>query len=339
MNTALVSGARLARLIRLRANEEASLLGKQGLGPVLAIVVATDDHSTNWHVRSIKLDAEETGIDCQVVDLGHDATEQTLANVLRELGAEPSVSGIVLQAPLPRGVRAGVLVGLIPPEKDVNGANPLSLGRLVVGQQAFAHTTARAVVELLDHIQVPVAGRNVVIIGRSAALGMPLSLLLLAKDAAVTVCHSKAGALEPYVKAADVVVVAAGGSGMLTGSQVSPRSTVVDVGMNVPFDDSVAGHVYEASVIGLAALTPVATALMLLHTAVAAREQRGSLASVEPSADDNAGATRRKTAAQSISVQWPDRPRSAVHRLVVSDTAFAKVLHTTANADGLPQMV
>lgn len=283
-NTEVLSGKPLAALIQQRAQQESTLLDDEGLHPVLAVVVATDDESTHWYVRSIERAAGRAGIGCRIVDLGHDATEQVLANVLTDLSAEPTVHGIILQTPLPAAVRPDRLVGLIAPDKDIDGANPLSLGRLAVGQLAFAPATARAVVELLDHFQIPVAGRNVAVVGRSAVVGKPLSLLLLAKDATVTVCHSKSGALEHYTRPADVVVVAAGRTGLLTGNHVSEKTVVIDVGTNVLADGSLVGDVDEASVTGVAAgLSPVpggvgsvTTALLLLHTVEAARQQSHS---------------------------------------------------------------
>ncbi|MFK4640819.1 bifunctional 5,10-methylenetetrahydrofolate dehydrogenase/5,10-methenyltetrahydrofolate cyclohydrolase [Paenarthrobacter histidinolovorans] len=281
MNTQVLSGKQLATLIQQRATEEVRVLENSGRRPVLAVVVATDDESTLWYVRSIERAAERLGIGCRIVDLGPEATEQVLASVLRDLSAEPSVNGIILQTPLPVGVKADSLVGLIAPEKDIDGANPLSLGRLAVGQPAFAPATAQAVVELLDHFEVPVAGRNVAVVGRSAVVGKPLALLLLERDATVTVCHSKSGPLERYTQPADVVVVAAGRTGLLKGSHLSPETVVIDVGTNVLPDGSLVGDVDEASVTGIAAgLTPVpggvgsvTTALLLLHTVEAARQQ------------------------------------------------------------------
>lgn len=283
-NTEVLSGKPLAGFIQQRAQEEAGHLDEEGLRPVLAVVVATDDESTHWYVRSIERSAGRAGIACRIVDLGHDATEHVLASVLADLSSEPSVHGIILQTPLPADVRADRLVGLIAPEKDIDGANPLSLGRLAVGQPAFAPATARAVVELLDHFQIPVSGRNVAIVGRSAVVGKPLSLLLLEKDATVTVCHSKSAPLERYTQPADVVVVAAGRTGLLKGSHLSPDTVVIDVGTNVLPDGSLVGDVDEASVTGVAAgLSPVpggvgsvTTALLLLHTVEAARQQTRS---------------------------------------------------------------
>ncbi|MEJ1181711.1 MULTISPECIES: bifunctional 5,10-methylenetetrahydrofolate dehydrogenase/5,10-methenyltetrahydrofolate cyclohydrolase [unclassified Pseudarthrobacter] len=285
MSTTLLSGRNLAKLIQQKAHDEARNLETESLRPTLAVVVATDDGSTLWYVRSIERAAESAGINCRIVDLGHDATGQVLASVLKDLSAEPSVNGIILQTPLPPGVDADALVGHIAPEKDIDGANPLSLGRLAVGQPSFAPATARAVTEILDHFDIPVAGRNVVVIGRSAVVGKPLSLLLLERDATVTVCHSRSGALEKYTRTADVVVVAAGRTGLLNGGHISPGAVVIDVGTNVLSDGSLVGDVDEASVRGIAgALTPVpggvgsvTTALLLLHTAEAAREQSRAL--------------------------------------------------------------
>lgn len=285
MSTTLLSGRNLAKLIQLKAHDEARDLEADGLRPSLAVVVATNDGSTHWYVRSIERAAESAGITCRIVDLGHDATGQALASVLKDLSAEPSVNGIILQTPLPPGVDADALVGHIAPEKDIDGANPLSLGRLAVGQPSFAPATARAVTEILDHFDIPVAGRNVVVIGRSAVVGKPLSLLLLERDATVTVCHSRSGALEKYTKTADVVVVAAGRTGLLNGGHISSGAVVIDVGTNVLPDGSLVGDVDEASVRGIAgALTPVpggvgsvTTSLLLLHTTEAAREQARAL--------------------------------------------------------------
>ena len=284
MSTQSLSGKELAGDIRRRAREQSRDLGQSGVHPALAVVIATDDGSTHWYVRSIERAAEAAGIGCRVMDLGHDATEQALAGVLRGLAAEPSVHGIILQTPLPAGVRAEALVGLIPPEKDIDGANPLSLGRLAVGQPAFAPATARSVVEILGHYRIPVAGRRTVVVGRSAVVGKPLALLLLERDAAVTVCHSRSGPLERYTAEADIVVVAAGKTGLLNGSHVSASCVVIDVGTNVLADGSLVGDVDADSVRGVAAaLSPVpggvgsvTTALLLLHTVEAARRQSSS---------------------------------------------------------------
>ena len=281
MTASLLSGKPLAKLIQQQAQTEAKALTEEGTCPALAVVVATEDSSTHWYVRSIERAAEQAGINCRIIDAGHDATEQVLITVLKDLSADASVNGIILQTPLPPGVKSQELAKYISPAKDIDGANPLSLGLLAVGERAFAPATARAVMEMLDHFEIPLAGRHAVVVGRSTVVGKPLSLLLLRRDATTTVCHSKSGPLAEYTKAADVVVVAAGRAGLLTGTDVSEHSVVVDVGTNVLSDGSLVGDVDQTSVEAVAAaLTPVpggvgsvTTALLLLHTAEAAREQ------------------------------------------------------------------
>jgi methylenetetrahydrofolate dehydrogenase (NADP+)/methenyltetrahydrofolate cyclohydrolase len=288
MRAKLLPGKELATLIHNRAQDAVRDLEADGLHPTLAVVVATDNGSTHWYVRSIERAAERAGINCRILDLGHDATAQVLVSVLDDLSADRSVNGIILQTPLPAGVATDELVGHIAPEKDIDGANPLSLGRLAVGQPSFAPATARAVIEILDHFDIPVVGRHVVVIGCSAVVGKPLSLLLLDRRATITVCHSKSGPLERYTTAADVVVVAAGHPGLLTGGHVSSEAVVIDVGTNVLPDGSLVGDVDEDSVRGIAAaLTPVpggvgsvTTSLLLLQTTEAALEQSCALARV-----------------------------------------------------------
>jgi methylenetetrahydrofolate dehydrogenase (NADP+)/methenyltetrahydrofolate cyclohydrolase len=280
-DASVLSGKPLAKLIQEKARAEAKALADEGSAPTLAVVVATEDSSTHWYVRSIERAAENAGIGCRIIDVGHDATEQVLVAVLKDLSAEPSVNGIILQTPLPPGVKADELAKHISPAKDIDGANPLSLGLLAVGERAFAPATARAVVEMLDYFEIPVAGRHVVVVGRSTVVGKPLALLLLQKDATTTVCHSRSGPLRRYTKTSDVVVVAAGRTGLITGDDVSKHSVVIDVGTNVLSDGSLAGDVDGTSVRPVAAaLTPVpggvgsvTTALLLLHAAEAAREQ------------------------------------------------------------------
>jgi methylenetetrahydrofolate dehydrogenase (NADP+)/methenyltetrahydrofolate cyclohydrolase len=288
MSAKLLPGKELATLIQNRAKEAVRDLEADGLHATLAVVVATDNGSTHWYVRSIERAAERAGINCRILDLGPDATAQVLISVLKDLSSDPSVNGIILQTPLPAGVATDELVGHIAPEKDIDGANPLSLGRLAVGQTSFAPATARAVIEILDHFDVPLIGRNVVVIGCSAVVGKPLSLLLLERGATITVCHSRSGPLERYTTAADVVVVAAGRPGLVTGGHVSPEAVVIDVGTNVLPDGSLVGDVDEQSVRGVAAaLTPVpggvgsvTTSLLLLQTTEAAQVQSRALVRV-----------------------------------------------------------
>lgn len=278
MRAATLAGAPAAQVLRTRTEDNVEALRARGIAARLAVVVATTNEATHWYVRSIARAAEKAGVECDVVDVGPRASREQIAGRLRRLSADDGVHGIILQTPLPEGVRAEDVVGDIDPGKDVDGANPLSLGRLAVGQEAFAPATARAVVDLLEHHGVPLAGRRVTVVGRSAVVGKPLLHLLLDRDATVTVCHSRSGRLERSTRGADVVVAAAGRPGLVTGEHLGAGAVVVDVGTNVLDDGRLVGDVEPESAAAVAsALSPVpggvgtvTTAVLVLHTTQAA---------------------------------------------------------------------
>jgi methylenetetrahydrofolate dehydrogenase (NADP+)/methenyltetrahydrofolate cyclohydrolase len=243
----------------------------------LAIVTATDDESAAWYVRSLTGAAARVGIECQVVDLGAGGTPGQIESELARLSANEAVHGIILQTPVPAGARAAELAGAIDPVKDVDGANPLSLGRLTAGLPAFAPATAEAVVRLLDFHGVELSGRRAVVVGRSAVVGKPVAQLLLACDATVTICHSRTPDLAAVTSEAEVLVAAAGRPGLITAAHVRPGAVVMDVGTSTAGDGSLVGDVGAAVSEVAGALSPVpggvgpvTTAQLLLATAVAA---------------------------------------------------------------------
>lgn len=274
--TLSLSGAQCAAALREEARGIAGKLDAQAVK--LVVVVATEDESTAWYVRSIARAAAKVGIACDTVTLAPDSEARLVRAKLAELSGDPEVHGIILQTPLPPGVAAADVAGAIAPDKDVDGANPLSLGRLAAGLPAFAPATAEAVVRLLDAHGVGLAGRTVAVVGRSTVVGKPLAHLLLDRDATVTVCHSRTADLAAVTSAADIVVAAAGRPGLITAAHLAKGAVVVDVGTNPTEDGGLTGDVDAASVRGTAAalspvpggVGPVTTALLLLHTALAA---------------------------------------------------------------------
>lgn len=245
--------------------------------PALTIVLPTADESSAWYVRSIRRAAEKLGITCVVEELVEE-DRAVLEGRLDALSADPEVHAIVCQTPLPEGVRLEDIGARIAPAKDVDGANPTSLGRLAGGLPAFAPATAAAVVEILRQDGVPLAGRRVVVVGRSLVVGKPVALLLLAENATVTVCHSRTEDLPGVCREADVLVAAVGRPALLDASYVRPGAVVVDVGINPTADGGIVGDVDATAVEPVAgALTPVpggvgpvTTALLLRHTVQAA---------------------------------------------------------------------
>ena len=277
--TTVLSGTEVAAGIRVAVTAEAARLTAAGSPPRVAVVVATDDGSSAWYVRSIARAAEKTGIACSVVDLGPDASPEEIRTTLTRLSLDPAVHGIILQTPLPPDADFEDLAAAIDPAKDVDGANPLSLGRLAAGLPSFPPATAEAVLVLLDAHAVPLAGARAVVVGRSNVVGKPVAQLLLARDATVTICHRGTKVLADETQTADVLVAAVGRPGLITDEHVAEGTVVIDVGTNPTPDGGLVGDVDAASVTGRAgALTPVpggvgpvTTALLLRHTGDAAR--------------------------------------------------------------------
>lgn len=275
--TASFEGRELAADLRARTAAAVAALTAAGRPPRLAIVVATADESSAWYVRSIAKAAAAVGIVCDVVDLGDPADVAEIRAVLHRLGEDDAVHGIILQTPLPAGVDAADLGPAITPAKDVDGANPTSLGRLTAGLPAFPPATAEAVLALLDHHGVALAGRHAVVVGRSTVVGKPAAHLLLDRHATVTICHSRTSDLAAITRQADVLVAAVGRPGLITPEHVAPGTVVIDVGTNPTSDGGLVGDVDPAVAEKAAGLTPVpggvgpvTTALLLQHTVRAA---------------------------------------------------------------------
>lgn len=273
----LIDGRAIAAQVNAGTVGTVAELRQAGTTPNLAVVVPTRDETTAWYVRSIKRATEKIGIECRVEQLW-DAAAEKIADRLAGLSADPSVHGIICQTPLPAGTSLHQVARHIAPAKDVDGANPTSLGLLAVGLPTFAPATAEAVLEILHHEQIPVAGRRVVIVGRSTVVGKPTALLLLAEHATVTVCHTRTRDLPEICSQADVLVAAAGHAHLLGAEHVGLGAVVIDVGTNPAPGGGLTGDVdQEAVQERAAALTPVpggvgpvTTALLLRHVALAA---------------------------------------------------------------------
>jgi methylenetetrahydrofolate dehydrogenase (NADP+)/methenyltetrahydrofolate cyclohydrolase len=278
----LIDGKAMAASLAEDVTATAERLREAGTVPTLAVVVPTDDEATAWYVRSIKRTAAKVGIEC-LVDQLDQPTGAELAKTLEARSADPAVHGIICQTPLPEGVTLDEAGTHIDPAKDVDGANPTSLGRLAAGMPTYAPATAAAVLEILERDETPLKGSRVVVVGRSTVVGKPAALLLLAEHATVTVCHSRTVDLPAVCREADVLVLAIGRAGMIDGSYVKPGAVVVDVGTNPTDDGSIVGDADGTSVGAVAgALTPVpggvgpvTTMLLMQHTVQAAAAAAG----------------------------------------------------------------
>jgi methylenetetrahydrofolate dehydrogenase (NADP+)/methenyltetrahydrofolate cyclohydrolase len=265
-------GRELAARIRAGVAAQAAELCREGRQPRLAVVTATDDEASVAYVRSIANAAAREGIACDVL---RTTTANGITATLAQLGDDPEVHAVMMQTPLPVGALLADLARAIPPAKDVDGASPESLGRLVAGLPAFAPATAEAVLALLDHYQVQLRGRHAVVVGRSVVVGKPVAHLLLDRHATVTICHSRTADLPAITRQANVLVAAAGRAALIGPGHVSPGAIVIDVGTNAT-PGGLTGDVDPAVAEVAGALTPVpggvgpvTTALLLRHVVTA----------------------------------------------------------------------
>src|SRR6478736_6711549 len=277
----LLEGGPIADEIRTAVAEDvASFTAANGREPGLAVVIVGRDAPSTVYLERILRGCAKVGIHAEFVELEGEATEASVVATIRELNADPTVDGVIVQMPLPRTIRLRSVVDAIDPAKDIDGIHPLNAGLLRLGYDGFLPATAHAAVEILRRSGIEIAGRDAVVVGRSAVVGMPAAFLLVQEDATVTVCHSRTRALAAHVGRADIVVVAAGRPGLITGAMLKPGAVVVDVGINL-VDGRIVGDVDFASAVTVAAaITPVpggvgplTNALLLTHLIRAAERQ------------------------------------------------------------------
>jgi methylenetetrahydrofolate dehydrogenase (NADP+)/methenyltetrahydrofolate cyclohydrolase len=253
---------------------------ERGIAPRLAVAIATDDPAARAYLRAKQKVGERLGIDVLVRSLPDPSTE-SLLELIAEWSCDEEISGIVLEAPLPASIDTAAIRRTLPAGKDVDGAGVASLGRLISGQPGFVPATAAAAL-MLAETDVSMAGRRVAILGRSLVVGRPLAVLAMARDATVTVCHSKTRDLVRTVREAEVLFVAVGHPGFVTAEMVRPGAVVIDIGINEA-DGRVVGDVDAESVEDVAgALSPVpggvgplTTTLLFEHVVQAAEQRSG----------------------------------------------------------------
>ena len=279
-----LEGAPFASEIRDRvARDVAAYAQQHGHPPGLAVVVCGRSAPSMVYLERILKACAQLGIEASFVDvpgIGAADQEVELAQAIRGLNDDPKVNGIIVQMPLPEGVRLKTVVDAIDPLKDIDGIHPLNAGLLRLGYEGFIPATAHAALEMVHRSGVEVKGADAVVIGRSPVVGMPLAFMLTKEDATVTVCHSKTRDLASMVRRADIVVVAAGVPGLVTGAMLKPGAVVIDVGINV-VDGRIVGDVdFESAEAVAAAITPVpggvgplTNALLLSHLVRAAQRQ------------------------------------------------------------------
>ncbi|MDO8185740.1 bifunctional methylenetetrahydrofolate dehydrogenase/methenyltetrahydrofolate cyclohydrolase FolD [Conexibacter sp. JD483] len=283
MAATLIDGRAVARKVRDEvAAQVAAFTAETGVTPGLATVLVGEDPASAVYVANKRRASVEAGIADLHRHLPADVSQDELVAQLQELNADPSVSGILLQLPVPKQLDENLLIGLISPDKDVDGLTAVSAGRLVQGEPGLRPCTPSGVIELLDHHEVPLEGAEVVVVGRSLLVGKPVAQLLLERNATVTICHSRTRDLPAVCRRADVLIAAVGVPKLVGADHVKPGATVIDVGINRT-DEGLVGDVDFDAVKEVAGLLtpvpggvgPMTIALLMRNTLIAARLQRG----------------------------------------------------------------
>jgi methylenetetrahydrofolate dehydrogenase (NADP+)/methenyltetrahydrofolate cyclohydrolase len=276
-----LEGAPIANEIRTAVAEDvASFTAVHGRPPGLAVVIVGRDAPSTVYLEQILRGCAKVGIQAEFVELEGEATEASVNSTIRAVNVDPAVDGVIVQMPLPPTIRLRSVIDAIDPAKDIDGIHPLNAGLLRLGYDGFLPATAHAAVEILRRSGIEIAGQDAVVVGRSAVVGMPAAFLLVKEDATVTVCHSRTRDLAAHVAQADIVVVAAGRPGLITGQMLKPGAVVVDVGINL-VDGRIVGDVdFDSAVHVASAITPVpggvgplTNALLLTHLIRAAERQ------------------------------------------------------------------
>lgn len=280
MSATLIDGKAVAQRVLDALSLRVAALKARGIQPRLAVVRVGDDPASKVYIRAKIRACEQAGILGGEFELPATATEAQVLAQVEALNADASVHGILVQLPLPGGIRPHVVADHIAPAKDVDGLHAISLGRLLQNEPGFRPCTPAGILRLIDEYQIELRGKHLVVVGRSEIVGKPMALLGLERDATVTVCHSRTPDLALVTRAADIVVVAVGRPHLLKGDMVRSGVAVLDVGVNRLPTGKLAGDAdFDAIAPKAAYITPVPggvgpmTVAMLIENAVIAAEK------------------------------------------------------------------
>ena len=278
MTARIIDGKSIAKELRESLAPRVAALKEQGITPGLTVIVVGDDPASAIYVRNKERACVELGMNSQVLRFPAETTQEEILNTVRLLNQDDSVHGILVQLPLPRHIDEQAVLRAIDPDKDVDGFHAMNAGRLMNGEPGFVACTPKGVMRLLEVSGVELDGKNAVVVGRSNIVGKPMALLLLQKNCTVTIAHSHTKDLTAVTRSADILVVAVGRAGFITGDMIKPGAAVMDVGIN-RVDGKVGGDVdFESAKEVASCITPVPggvgamTIAMLMENTVEAAE-------------------------------------------------------------------
>jgi methylenetetrahydrofolate dehydrogenase (NADP+) / methenyltetrahydrofolate cyclohydrolase len=241
--TVVIDGKKIAAEVRARIKEETAELAANGRRPGLAAVLVGDNPASVIYVRNKRKACEEVGIYSEEHHLPETTTQVDLKKLIARLNFDPRIHGILVQLPLPMPIDTDKILFEISPDKDVDGLHPYNIGRLTMGSPVFVPCTPAGVMAMLDYHKIPVEGRRALIVGRSNLVGRPVSLLLMHRNATITICHSRTRDLASISREGDILVAAIGRPRFITAEMVKPGAAVIDVGINRLADGSLVGDV------------------------------------------------------------------------------------------------
>ncbi|KUP07361.1 5,10-methylene-tetrahydrofolate cyclohydrolase [Bacillus coahuilensis m2-6] len=254
----IIDGKQIAQVLRDSIQEEVMFLKDKGITPGLAVVLVGDNQASETYVRMKQKACENVGMHSILIHYPATVSETELLAKLHELNQDTSIHGILVQLPLPDHISEIKVIETIVPEKDVDGFHPINIGRMMTGQDAFLPCTPYGIIKMLEHENIDLEGKHVVVIGRSNIVGKPVGQLLLNKNATVTYCHSRTKDLASVTRSADILVAAVGKAKFITEEYIKPGAVVIDVGMNRDEQDKLCGDVDFEGVRNMTkAITPV----------------------------------------------------------------------------------
>lgn len=281
MSGKLINGKEIGQTIRQSIQLEVNALKEKGVTPGLAVILVGDDPASHKYVSNKQKSCAQLGIYSELIQLPADTTEDVLLNHIEALNNNDAIDGILVQLPLPKHIQEDAVIAKISPLKDVDGFHPISVGKMLLGQETFLPCTPHGVMKLLQHSGVETSGKHAVVVGRSHIVGVPMGQLLLQSDATVTYCHSKTKDLQSITKQADILVVATGRAKMIKKEHVKEGAVVIDVGMDLDENGKLCGDVdFDDVLEKVSAITPVPggvgpmTITMLLVNTVQSAKQK-----------------------------------------------------------------
>lgn len=290
MTAKILDGREMARRIRADVANRVKALNAHVLGaePTLAVILVGEDHASRVYVRNKVRACAEAGIRSSVVELPANSTTERVIDTIRVLNKDANVHGILVQLPLPPQCDIHAILPVISVEKDVDGFHLYNVGGLVVSKTVFPPCTPFGVIRMLDDARIPIEGRNVTVVGASSIVGKPMALMMIAREATVSVCHAKTRDLAQYTILADILIVAAGVPNLILPQMVRQDAVVIDVGINRRPDGKLVGDVdfegvrQKASYISPVpnGVGPMTVTMLLVNTLAAAERQANKVANL-----------------------------------------------------------